>query len=400
MDNDAILKAVGELRTSLESKQKDFLTADKVEKVVEDIVKKLHPDAGQRIVPAAGIPATPEEVMAKASWFKNSKYNTPSQPWTSEYGKNFGNMKTFILETRAGKAYTGNNLTTAADGGNVVPTEFLNKVIMLLNETSMIFQEAFVLPMTSGKRDIPRGATNPSVGWITEAGTMTHNKPTFGKVSQIAKTIFSLVELTNELLEDSAIDLENYIAFLVAQAVALEVERVGFAGDTDNSDPFNGVLNTSGIVSVAMEGASLDFNDMVELTHGGSEAYAMGAKVFTSRQGLKKLMKLRNEAGDPIWNPPAGNVPATINGEAYRISSQIPVNLGTGQDETAAIFGNLKKYLIVSPRNSMELLASQHAYDPTSQVSAFTNNLTFARFTQRYSIDVAYGGAFRVLQFK
>ena len=139
---------------------------------------------------------------------------------------------------------------------------------------------------------------------------------------------------------------------------------------------------------------------MVDLTHGGSQAYAEGAKVFTSRSGLKKLMKLKDENGHPLWQPPAGAVPATVNGEPYVISSKIPTDLGAGNDETAAIFGNLKKYLIISPRNSMELLASKHAYDPTSQVSAFFSGLTFARFTQRYAINVAYGGAFRVLQFK
>ncbi len=400
MENADILKAFGELRTAIEDKQKDFLTIDKTEKIVEDIVKKLHPDAGQRIVPAAGLPATPEAVMAKASWFKNSIFNKASAPWTSDYGKQFGNMKTFIVQGRNSKAYTGNNLTTAADGGDVVPTEFLNKVIMLLNETSMIFQEAFILPMNSGKRDIPAGATNPTTGWITEAGVRTHNKPTFGKVAQVAKTVFSLVELTDELLEDSEIDLESYIAFLVAQAISLEVENIGFAGDVDQGDPFDGVLNASGIVSVPMNGAEFAYDDVVDLTHGGSQAYAEGAKVFTSRTGLKKLMKLKDENGHPLWQPPAGAVPATVNGEQYVISSKIPTDLGSGNDETAAIFGNLKKYLIISPRNSMELLASKHAYDPTSQVSAFFSGLTFARFTQRYSINVAYGGAFRVLQFK
>lgn len=396
MENTEILKAVGELRTTLEGKMNDFISKDKVERIVEDVVKKLHPVSTER----ASTPTTPEELHTRAAAFKRSPLNRKSAPWTSEVGKFYGDMRGYVTALKSGKAYVGNNEGTAGDGGNLVPTEFLASVFALLNSSSVIFQEANVLPMTSWKREIPVGATNPTVAWVAEAAAKTVTKPTFAKVTQTAKTLACIVEATDELLRDAAIDLQSFFAMLVAEAFDLEVERVGLAGNTGAGDPFMGVLYASGVVSVSMAGAAVDFDDFINLTYGGSEAYARGAKVATSRVGLKKLMTLKDGSGSYIWQPPVAGNPASIVGVPYFISGQIPVNLGTGTDETAALFGNFSKYLMVSPREEMKVLASQSAYDPTNSVSAFFNDLTFVRFNQAFSIDVIYGAAFRKLQFK
>lgn len=394
MENTEILKAVGELRTTLDSKMQDFITRDKAEKIIEDVVKKLHPENLGRAVPA-----TREELGDRARSFKFSAYNRPSAPWTSESGKQFGNMKNYILALKNGKAYVGNNEGTAGDGGNLVPTEFLADIFALLNEQAVIFQHANVLPMNSWKREIPTGATNPTVAWVTEAAAKTVTKPTFGKVTQQAKVLAAIVEATDELLRDSAIDLQKFFAMLVAEAIALEIERVALAGQVSGAgDPFNGVLYASGVTAVSMAGSSLDYDDLIDLAYGGSGAYANGAEIAVSRVGLKKILKLKNGSGDYIWKPAVGGLPATIADTPYFVSSQIPNNLSS--DQTVAMHGNFKKYLMISPREEMKILASQHAYDPTNSISAFFNDITFLRFALGASIDVVYGGAFRKLQFE
>ena len=392
MENEQVLKAVNELHATLDSKMTDFITKDKVERIIEDVVKRLHPEVPGRQVP----PANADQLHARAELFKNSPRNRKSAPWTSEYGKTFGDMRNYLLAVKSGKAYVGNNEGTAGDGGNPVPTEFLASVFALLNESSVIFQEANVLPMTSWKREIPTGATNPTVAWVSEAAAKTVTKPTFGKVTQQAKTLAAILETTDELLRDSAIDLQSFFATLVAEVIGLEVERVALGGRVAvQSDPFDGALYASGVTTVSMAGSAMDFDDVIELLFGGSQAYAVGAKLATSRTGLKLLMKQKSGDGQYIWQPATAGNPANILGIPYFISSQIVHNLGTSTLQTPLLFGNFGKYLMVSPREEMKILASQSAYDPTNSISAFFNDLTFMRFSQAFSIDVIYGGAFR-----
>jgi len=405
-DEKNVFNAITELRATLNAKQSEYLTKTeldaKLSQVTDDIIAKLHPVQKKTPLEIAADNPTDENINSAASAFKYSKHNVKSKPWTSPYGKQFGDMRNFIKSAMTGqvKTYSGNNMTTAGDGGDLVPTEFVNRVIEIAQETSIIFQIANILPMSGSKRNLPTQATGATVYWPGEAIATTLSKPTFSIVNQIAKKMAVHCKMTKELMWDSSIDLENFLARIVAYAVGQEVERVALVGNTGAGDPFMGVRYASGAVSAATA-ATLTFNNMTELIMGGSQAYAIGAELVTSRLGLKLLMQLKDGEDRPIWNAPIGPVPATVLGVPYRLSAQIPTTLSVGGESTGttALFGNYSQYLLVSPHGGMEFLASEHATDAEGN-SAFTQALLLTRWLQDISIDVAIPAAFRYLDFK
>ncbi len=395
-----VMQSVTELRKTVETRLDDCITREKAEKLVEDVVHKLHPVAA----PKMKLADTQEEVMDRAEAFKSSPFNIKSAPWNSEYGRKFGSMGGYLKAIRSHsadlKAYTGMNEGTPGDGGYLVPTEFSATVFRLMRDLSIIMRIANVIPMNTWKRTFPKQLTNPTIYWPGEAGSKTSSKPTFGQVAQEAKVMAAVIKCTDELLRDSAIDLESFIAGIVAEAMALEIEYMALVGNTGVSNPFMGVRYASGVNVVPMNKETVSFDDIIDLHYSLSQSYADGALTLLSRGGLKKLIKLKDERGQYIWTPPAGNVPAMIWGAPYELSSQIPDNLGDGGDETLALFGNFKKYLLVSPRESIQVLASREASDAGDQTNAFLQDQTWLRFTSAVSVDVAVGGAFSYLQFK
>ena len=92
---DEIMSSIKELRQTLDSKINDCLTKDKAEKMIEDIITNLHPQQSKAV-----LPATPEDVLDRFSAFTKSGRNMPERPWTSEYGRKFGNMKNFLLAAK------------------------------------------------------------------------------------------------------------------------------------------------------------------------------------------------------------------------------------------------------------------------------------------------------------
>jgi len=56
--------------------------------------------------------------------------------------------------------------------------------------------------------------------------------------------------------------------------MALEIERVALSGNTASGDPFNGILNTSGVNTPSMAGASVSFDDIIELLYSLNAANA------------------------------------------------------------------------------------------------------------------------------
>jgi len=393
MDNNTeeIMQSLGELRRTVEGRLQDCLTREKAEKLVTDIVNRAHPAEAKAVLPGN---AQPEESVRRAEGRKTGR----RAAWDSEYGAKFGDMKTFLSMAR--KAYAGMAEGSGPDGGYLVPTEFSSEVLRLLNDTSVIFKLARVVPMSAFKRDVPVQATGVSVAWAEEAASRAAAKPTFGKVTQQAKVMAAIIKCTDELLRDSALDLQAFLSEMVAEAMALEIERVALAGKTASGDPFNGVLNASGVQSVSMASSSVAFDDVLELIFKLGDAYSRDAALVLNRTGLKKLMKLHDDRGNYLWQPPAGNLPATIWGVPYVLSSQLPSNLGTGTDETAALFGRFGQYLWISPREEMAVKVSQDAYDANDATNAFLQDQTWLRFTEAVSVDVMSGGAFAKLQFK
>jgi len=393
--------SLGELRKTLEVRLDDCLTRDKAEKLIEDVVKRLHPAPSGRMVP----PSSPEEVMERAESFKTSPRNTAEKPWTSEYGKKFGSMRNFLLAAKERHSMLTDIKAVMtegapATGGYLVPTEFSYEVIRLLKDASPIMQLANILPMSTWKRQLPRQLTSVSVGWVTEGGTKPTTNPTFGQLEQIAKVMAAVIKCTDELLRDTAINLTAFLSELISEAMALEIERVALLGDTSAGDPFTGVIKASGVNVVSMGGASVSFDDIAELIFSMNAANSLGATIAISRTGLKKLMKLKDNQNQYIWQPPTGNIPATIWNVPYVICPTIPANLGTGADCTVAVYGRFNRALLVSPREGLAVKVSQDAYDAGDNSNAFMQDQTWLRFTQALSVDVAQGSAFSYLLFK
>lgn len=325
-------------------------------------------------------------------------------------------MKNFLLAAKNRhstlndfKAVISEGAAGSTGGGYLVPTEFSSEVIKIMNEASPIMQIANIIPMSSWKRQIPKQMTNLQVGWVAENGIKGISNPTFGQIEQTAKVLATVIKCTDELIRDSAINLTRFLSELVAEAMALEVERVALVGSTTAGDPFNGVLNATGANAVSMAGSTVNFDDIANLIFSLNEADARNGVIVLSRAGLNKLMKLKDSNGNYIWSPPSLGNPATIWNTPYVVSSQIPNTVTsattlTGGTNTIAFFGRFNKNLLISPREDMTLKVSQDAAswntDADSLESAFMMDQTWLRFTQALSVDITYGSAFSYLIFK
>ncbi len=406
---DDIMTSIKELRKTLDGKIESCITKEKAEKLVEDVINRLHPSASKAV-----LPSSESDVLERYSAFKRKSSVGGEEKWTSEYGSKFGNMKNFLLAAKNRnsvlndfKSVLSEGASGATGGGYLVPTEFSAQVIRMMNESSPIMQIANILPMSSWKRQIPKQMTNLQVGWVAENGVKGISNPTFGQLEQTAKVLATVIKCTDELIRDSAINLTQFLSELVAEAMALEIERVALLGGS--SDPFTGVLHASGANKVGMSGDNVSFDDIANLIFSLSEANSKDGVIVLSRAGLNKLMKLKDSNGNYIWAPPSMGSPATIWNTPYVVSSQIPNTVTqagalSGGDATIAFFGRFNKNLLISPREEMTVKVSQDAASWNSESSgldsAFMMDQTWLRFTQALSIDVTFGSAFSYLIFK
>ena len=236
-------------------------------------------------------------------------------------------------------------------GGYTVPQGFYTRLIDAQLAYGGMLQEAYVFD-TTGANALPIPTDNDTSNKGALVGENSPAVPqdiTFGAVTMNGYTYSSkIVLVSNQLLQDSAFDLDAFISAKIGTRIA-RVINDDFTTGSGAKKP-TGLL-TAGTLGYTAGGstssgstATIAFDDLVELEHSVDPAYRNGAKWMFHDTTLKVLKKLKDGLGRPLWM--AGlqtKEPDSINGYEYSINQSFPV-LGAGNSVVA--FGDLKNYFI------------------------------------------------------
>lgn len=116
-------------------------------------------------------------------------------------------------------------------GGYLVPDEFGNDMIDLIERYGVFRQHAKIVPMTSDTRSDPRIVGDPEAYFVAESSTITEGDFEVDRVNLTAKKLATRVPYSSEVSEDAVISLGDELARLSARAFAKKEDECGFNGD-------------------------------------------------------------------------------------------------------------------------------------------------------------------------
>ena len=146
--------------------------------------------------------------------------------------------------------------SVGADGGFLVPEEFLPQLFMLSAFGQHVRERALVLPMRHRQLTVPYldqsgtavGKSNlyggVQMSWTEEAAEKSEAQPKFRQMSLVAHKLAAVTYASDELLEDSAIELEALLVRLFASAISNEHDWA-FINGTGAGQPL-GVVTATG----------------------------------------------------------------------------------------------------------------------------------------------------------
>jgi HK97 family phage major capsid protein len=116
---------------------------------------------------------------------------------------------------------------TSTAGGNTVPTGFYDRLIAHLIEVSAIMQAgATILNTNSGEViQVPKTTAHSSAAIVTEGNSIGVSDPAFGQVPLGAYKYGTMIQVSRELLDDTGVDLEGYLAMQAGRALGQRVRR-------------------------------------------------------------------------------------------------------------------------------------------------------------------------------
>ncbi len=230
-----------------------------------------------------------------------------------------------------------------ADGGYLVPTEMDQRLIQALNGKNVMRQLATVIT-TESDHEINVANTKLTSSWVGEAQSISFSSKTFSQVLLKAFKLVSACKITEELLQDSAFDLESRLVDDFSDAIANAEEDAFINGDGTGKP--RGLLDatTGATIADTLATAAITADDIIDLVYSLERQYRKNAVFIMNDKTVAEIRKLKDQNGAFLWQP------ALIAGEPDRLlgyplyTSQYAPELASGN--TFMAFGDMKYYNI------------------------------------------------------
>ena len=296
------------------------------------------------------------------------------------------------LERRAQSVGT----TTA--GGYSVPEGFIAQVEQSLKLVSPFFAQAQQGVVSSDVFRFMRTDKGNSLPMPTNDDTsntgelLAENSDAFAASADLVFGQITLnaykynskpMKVSNELLNDTGVDLEGLIAETLATRIGRIVNTHFTTGD--NSSKPQGIVTGATAGKTSAASAAITFPEIIDLVHSVDAAYRKSPSCRFMLHDLilayLKKQTIGSSTADsrPLWAPGfAVGAPDTIDGYQYLINNDMASTLAT--TNVTMLFGDMKKYMIRQVNGYIvKRLNERFAdYDQTAW-------LMFARFDGRYA---------------
>ena len=259
------------------------------------------------------------------------------------------------------------------DGGVLVPDEISAEIGRHMRDVSPIRAIAQVVEVSAATFKKPFAQSGPAVGWVGE----TDARPQTA-TSQLAELTFPTAELyampaaTQVLLDDAAVDVDQWIVSEVRQAFA-EQETAAFVhGDGVNKprgflaeatvDEASWSWGSIGEVASGASGAIDDPDALVDLVYALKSGYRQNACFVMNRSVQAEVRKLKDADGNYIWAPPAtADAEARLMGFPVVEVEDMP---DAGADTRSIAFGDFRRGYLVVDRQGVSVLRDPYSAKP------------------------------------
>lgn len=205
------------------------------------------------------------------------------------------------------------------DGGFLVPPEIETKIGERLFNISPIRSLASIRTISSNIYKKPMMATGAVAGWVGETDARTQTTtPTLDELSFPAMELYAMPAATTLLLEDSAVDIDEWLAQEVDRVFAAQEGAAFVTGDGNNKPKgfvsYNTVANSSwtwgniGYVASGVAGAfpsTTPSDVLVDLIFALKAGYRQNAAFVMNRKTQSLIRKFKDTTNNYIWQPPA-----------------------------------------------------------------------------------------------
>lgn len=276
------------------------------------------------------------------------------------------------------KALEGKALSVGSDpdGGYLVPDETETTINRALKDISPIRAIAGVRQVSGSVYKRPFAISGLDTGWVGEAAARAETAtPTLSELSFPTMELYAMPAATASLLDDSAVNIDEWLAEEVRIAFAEQEGTAFVSGDGVNKPKgfltYPTVANASwtwgniGTLATGTAGAfpASDAGDvLIDLVYAVKAGYRANAHFVMNRATQAQVRKLKDGDGTYLWQPSAepGQAP-TLMGFPVAESEDMP---DIGADSLSIAFGDFRRGYLIVDRVGIRVLRDPYSAKP------------------------------------
>ena len=268
------------------------------------------------------------------------------------------------------------SVSSDPDGGYLVPPETEAAVIRGVSEISPIRAIAGNRVVSASVYKKPFSITGPATGWVAETATRPEtNSPTLAELTFPTMEIYAMPSATQTLLDDSAVNIDEWLAEEIQVAFAQQEGAAFVNGDGDNKPKgfldYTKVANGSwswgnvGYVATGTDGAfdaSDPSDDLIDFIYALKSEYRANAHWVMNRATQATIRKFKDADGNYIWQPPErADLSPTLMNYPIAESEDMP---DIASDSFSVAFGDFQRGYLVVDRAGIRVLRDPFSAKP------------------------------------
>ncbi len=262
------------------------------------------------------------------------------------------------------------------DGGYLVPEETENSIMRSLSDVSPVRAISGVRKVSASVYKKPFSISGPGTGWVGETDARPETTtPTLAELSFPTMELYAMPAATSSLLDDGAVNIDEWIADEVNLAFAEQEGAAFVTGDGTNKP--KGFLDYTkvnadswswGNLGYIPTGVSADFDNanpsdsLVDLIYSVKSGYRANAHWVMNRSTQAEIRKIKDADGNYIWQPSerAGVSPTLMNIPIAE-SEDMP-DIAT--DSFSIAFGDFRRGYLIVDRQGIRILRDPYSSKP------------------------------------
>ena len=263
---------------------------------------------------------------------------------------------------------------TDADGGYLAPIEWDRTIGEKLKRISPMRAESRVITISSAgfKKYFSDRAVGS--GWVGETATRpATSTPQIGTVDFTPGEIYANPAISQGLLDDAAVDLEQWLSGEVDTEFARQ-EGIAFLSGDGTNKPYgiltyvtgaaNAARHPYGAIQVVNSGsaAALTGDGLIDFMYDLPSEFEANAKLYLNRSTLRQARKLKDGQGNYLWQPSyVAGEPSTLNAAPIVQMPDMPI---VAANNIAALYGDMEATYLVIDRVGIRVLRDPYTNKP------------------------------------